>query len=69
MKETRYCKHCDKETVHEVKIEGDANNPPESFIEAESEGYANQADCIFYANGDSEYRVSCTECFNSYIEI
>ena len=69
MKELRYCSRCDKTTEHEVEIERDADNPPESFIEAEREGYASQADCSFYANGDSEWRVTCLVCFSSYIEI
>ena len=67
MKETHYCERCEKETVHDVEIERDANNPTEEFIEAEEEGYASQADCIFYANGDSEYRATCSVCFNSFI--
>lgn len=69
MKEVRYCEQCDKETEHEVVMERDANDPPESFIEAEQEGYASQADGTFYAHGDSEWRVTCSVCFCSYIEV
>ncbi len=69
MKETRYCEKCDKETIHDTEIERDAENKPESFIEAEEEGYSSTADCSFYANGDSEYRVTCSVCFESHIEI
>ncbi len=65
----QYCEHCDKETPHTVEIERDANNPPDEFIEAEEEGSARVSDCIFYANGDSEYRVTCTVCYNSVIEV
>ena len=68
MKETRYCDHCHRETEHTVELERDASNPPESFTEAEEEGWASVEDCIFYANGDSEYRVTCTVCGYSGIE-
>ena len=68
MKETRYCERCDKETEHEVVMERDAGHPPASFIEAQEEGYASTADCIFYANGDSEWRVTCLACCCSYTE-
>ena len=69
MKETRYCERCEKETVHDVDIERDANDPTEEFIEAEEEGYASNADCSFYSNGDSEWRVICSVCFCSYTEL
>ncbi len=69
MNETRYCEQCDRTTEHTVEMERDANNPPESFTEAEAEGYASQADCTFFANGDSEYRITCAECGNSYKEV
>ncbi len=49
-------------------MERDASDPPEDFIEAEREGYASQADCSFYANGDSEYQVTCSVCFTGYTE-
>ena len=67
MIEIHYCGHCKKETVHEVEIERDATKPPESFIEAEQEGYASNADCIFYDNGDSDYNATCSICFNSFL--
>ena len=67
MKETHYCEKCEKETTHNVEVERDATNPPEEFKEAEQEGYASVEDCIFYANGDSEYRITCSVCFNSFI--
>lgn len=69
MIETRYCDTCDKQTEHTVEMERDANNPPEEFIEAQAEGYASSADCGFYANGDSEYRVTCTVCGRSFVEV
>ncbi len=69
MKESRYCEKCDKETIHNITVERDAENPPESFIDAEQGGYASSADCSFYANGDSEYRFTCSVCLKSQIEI
>ncbi len=69
MKETRYCTNCEKVTIHDVEVERDAENPPESFIEAAHEGYASSADCSFYANGDSEYRFTCSVCFRYDIEV
>ena len=68
MKETRYCEKCDKETVHEVEVERDAEHPPASCIEARDEGYASMDDCIFYANGDSDYRVTCSVCWCRYTD-
>ena len=67
-KEMRYCESCKKETTHEIEVERDASNPPEEFVEALEEGYASNADCIFYANGDSDWRVTCLTCFNNYLE-
>lgn len=61
-KESRHCERCEELTWHLVEVERDATKPPEEFKMAEAEGYASQEDCIFYANGDSEYRVTCEEC-------
>lgn len=69
MKSARYCDNCDKDTIHDDECIKDAEKPPEEFIEAESEGYANQGEVIFYANGDSIYKVTCTECGKSYEEM
>lgn len=67
--EREYCEDCQEDTEHEVFISRDAESPPEEFIEAEQEGYASQADCIFYANGDPEYEHVCRECGNRYTTI
>ena len=69
MKEIRYCDHCDKDTEHTIKLERDANYPTKSFVKAEQEGYASIQDCIFYSNGDSEWRITCTVCGISYEKI
>ena len=67
--EKEYCEECQKDTEHEIFISRDASQPSAAFIEAESEGYASDADCIFYANEDSECEHRCTQCGNSYTTV
>lgn len=59
--QTHYCDYCDKETKYTVKLIRDA-----SIVPAE---YASHEEHAFFANGDSIYRITCTECDNSYDEV
>ena len=51
----RHCEICDTETEHTHECIRDANIPPDE------ETCSSEA-ITFYMNGDSVYRITCTEC-------
>lgn len=58
----RHCEICNTETEHTHECIRDANIPPD-------EETCTSEEMIFYLNGDSIYRITCTECGCSEEEI
>lgn len=62
LQQKQYCEICDTETDHIIECIRDATIEPD-------EETCTQEAMIFYANGDSIYRITCPDCGCSKEEI